>query len=382
MKKQILLFGLLLLSNHSFADKDYDTTLKQGSFKEDLYLWGERVRVDAEVDGDVVVAGGKITVDGFVAGDLMAAGGEVEVNAMLADDLRSAGGQLSICSSISGDAVLAGGQISLCDKTVIGDNAWLAGSEITVDGRIEKNLTVRAGKISIAGEVLQDVDLEARTIEILPGASIGGDLVYKSPNAAAIGEGARIAGEIKQSASDSWWTRDRPSWDTGDIVRAILGFLVVSVLAVSLAALLLAAVFPDTRFTVAEIIRSQFLQCLGVGLLALVLIPILVVLAAVTVIGLPIAGILLLLYILLIIAGYFSIVLLIAEQFHRWIRKEHILTTFWNVLTVLLAVIVITCISLIPLLGGLLMFLAYLAGIGAVCLQVQKFRQTQVTPGP
>ncbi|MBT8115326.1 MAG: FapA family protein [Arenicella sp.] len=383
MKKHVLLMTLLLLCSNVFAgqDNNHQTVLKQGVISEDLYLWGERVRVDAEVDGDVVVAGGKITVDGSVSGDVMAAGGEVMVNADLTDDLRAAGGQVTVCSEIIGDAILAGGEITLCDDAVVGDNAWIAGGDVTIDGRIEQNLQVKAGHISIIGEILQDVDLEAKSIEILPSAVIGGNLVFKSPNAANISEGATIVGEVEHSKTDAWWARDRPQWDAGDIARAVALFLLVSILAVTLAALLVSAIFRETRFTLAESVRSQFLRCLGFGLLAVLLTPILIVLSAITIIGLPIAGILLLLYILLIVAGYFTIVLLIAEQIHRWIRKQQPLTTFWQVLTVLLAVFAVTLISLIPLLGGLIMCLAYLAGIGAVCLHVREQRQSEIKPG-
>jgi cytoskeletal protein CcmA (bactofilin family) len=77
---------------------------------DDVYLAGERVRIDGTINGDAIVTGSEIIINGAVTGDILAAGRSIIINGKVNDDIR-----------------MAGQSIALESKAQIGDDAMLAG---------------------------------------------------------------------------------------------------------------------------------------------------------------------------------------------------------------------------------------------------------------
>jgi hypothetical protein len=62
---------------------------------DDVYLAGDRVRIDGTINGDAIVAGTEIIITGVVTGDVMAAGRSITINGTVNDDIRMAGQSIS-----------------------------------------------------------------------------------------------------------------------------------------------------------------------------------------------------------------------------------------------------------------------------------------------
>lgn len=375
MRFQILTFLIILLAGSALASPDKETVVREGVIDEDIYLAGERVMVDADAKGDVVIGAANINVDGTVAGDLIAAGAEVTVNAQLGDDVRLIGGQISLCSSVAGDLVLAGADINVCDEAEILKNSFIAGQDLTLEGKYGGNLVAKGERITLAGEVTGNVNFEAKNIELLPGSSVGGNLEYKSPNPARIHEGAVIGGEeIYSIAKSSWWNTSTP--DTGSILGFVITLLIVGVIGISIAALVLAYFFPYLLNRTTSIVQTRLFPSMGIGLVVTLVTPIIALLLLVTIIGAPLAALLFVAFLLTLIIGFYTSLLCIADAIASLLRKSKPMSKFWRFFTVILAALAVVLIGVIPVLGGITVFLIYLTGAGAVFTYLQESRQT------
>jgi len=365
MRVLIVSVSILLLSIAAIADPEDKTITRTGTINEDTYLAGERLKIDATINGDLVIAAGDINVSGEISGDLMAAGGEVSIIATLADDLRAAGGDILLCSKIEGDAVLAGGDIDICKDNIIRNRLWIAGGDLTIDGVVEQEVKVRAGNVRLAGTFLTNLDIVANSIEVLKGTKIGGDLNYKSPNPAKIHDGAVITGKVNHTIGKSWWSDEGADLSTKDMFKLGFGFFFVFILGTLLTAFVLSKLLPDAYSNSNTIIRTKFLPSIAVGLLVTLITPLVLMLLMMTAVGIPLAWIGLLIYLLILVMGSFASLLFIANTLFRKLKPNQTLSLAWQLLSIFAAILLLLIVGFIPLIGGVVLFLVYLTGIGA-----------------
>lgn len=365
MRLLIISLSVLLFSFTVMADSEDKTITRTGTINEDTYLAGERLKIDATINGDLIIAAGDINVSGQISGDVMAAGGEVSITATLADDLRVAGGDISLCSKIEGDAVMAGGDIDICKDNIVRNKLWVAGGDVIIDGVVEQEVKIRAGNVRLAGTFLKDLDIVANSIEVLSGSKIGGDLNYKSPNPANIQDGAVITGKANHTIGESWWGKDGSDMSTRDLLKLGFGFFFVLILGTLLTAFVLSKLLPNAYSNSDTIIRTKLLPSIAVGLLVTLITPVVLMLLAMTAIGIPLAWIGLLIYLLLLVTGSFASLLFIANSILRMLKPNQTPSLSWQLLSILAAIVLLLIIGVIPLLGGVALFLVYLTGIGA-----------------
>lgn len=247
---------------------------------------------------------------------------------------------------MTGDVVIAGD---------VGGNASAAGGnvELTETGTIGGTFEAGAETVRIAGTVAGNARVGATTIGVGPAASIGGDL--ECDGTLDVADGAQIQGE----------TIRNPDLEVGGGPGAgslvpgwILGVYAVVVNLLVGALLLLA--FPGfsrglVDRTTASPGRTGFL-----GLGVLVGVPILLVLVALTIVGIPLS-----------IAGFVLWVLLawIGSIYGRYVLGAWLLSLVdrdnrWVALV--LGVVLIAVLVRIPVVGGIVDFGVLVWGLGAL----------------
>ncbi|MFQ5937096.1 MAG: polymer-forming cytoskeletal protein [Acidiferrobacterales bacterium] len=358
-----------------WAQNAENSITKTGHTTDDVYAAGRRVTVSADVAGDVIAAGGRVLIERRVSGDVMAAGGVVEIRATVSDDVRAAGGVVSVSGHISGDAIVAGGVVSLEPGTSVDGRAWLTGGQVEVAGRIATELKAACGSIVVAGRVDGDVELLSDALEILPSARVTGNLVYRGRREAKISRGARIDGELSyQPLAVS--TRGPAPWRSAGIV--VLASLMLT-------GIVLFLCFPSFAVRAARTVETHPWQSLGLGLAVLVAGPIVAILLMVTIIGIPLAIILIALYVVFLIAGYLTGVLYVSDVGLRWALDSPRPSTGVRVVSIIAGVLALGIVGLIPLIGGLVALLVLLVGLGALKLQtvhayVEHRSQRELSP--
>lgn len=361
---QILAMGLMLIfSLPSFGAYDAsETVTKRGAVNEDYYAAGGTVDIDAVVIGDVVAAGGDLYIGKQVQGDVMAAGGTIRITGEVYDDIRTAGGDVEVDALIGDGLVVAGGKIRITQGTSTGGDAWLAGGDVYMAGVVGRDLSIMAGNIRLSGTVRGDVVLEGAEIQILEGTVIEGSLLYKSPDEATVHPDATITGDVTHQQSE--WKRPF-KWEE----QHRGGYGIFFSLTLITAAIVLYLLFPGFTLSAAGRISLEFWKSLGIGLIVLIVMPVIAFILMGIVLGVWVGLSLLALYFVVLIIGMLTSFFFLGDRGARLLNRD-VTSTGRRLLSVSLAIILVGLLQLIPVAGGLLIFILLLMGLGAAVLQL------------
>jgi hypothetical protein len=242
----------------------------------------------------------------------------------------------------------------------VGDLVVFHGSS-TVDGTVNGSLTAFDAPVAISGTVNGDVVVFRGRVALASGANVTGDVV--SQNDPIVASGARVGGTTRRVQTDINWAGF--GW-----ASALAWWLAVSIstLLIGLALLWLTG-RGATR--IEDTARTRIGPSIGWGLLAFFGLPILAVLALVTILGIPLGLVLLAALALIYTLGYTAT---------AWIIGRRILgtRTGW-VVAFLLGWGILRVLALIPAVGGLIWFVAVVFGLGALTVTIWRARSTSPT---
>jgi len=342
-------------------DGDDSVTQRFGS---DYFGAGGTLNLTETVDGDALLAGGRVSVASEVKGDLVVAGGELSLGGAVDDDLYAAGGTVQLDAIVSGNARVAGGEVTVGPATVVAGALTLTGGRVQFDGNSHGYLSASGGSVRVNGEVHGDVEVRAEELEIGPDARIGGRLVYRGPVAPVVPEGAVIAGgvEFHEQGARHWLDESRPRVLESRHGVGSVAWLVGVFIAASLCLLL----FPRFLREAGATVGRRPWQSLGLGLAILVCVPFVGVVLLITIIGIPLALLLVPLYLLVLFLGWITVAQFIAQRGLEALRPGRPSTLAWQLLAMFLALVALWLVRQLPFAGGLIGFVALLAGIGAL----------------
>jgi hypothetical protein len=304
----------------------------------DLFIASSTVAVLHAVRDDVFAAGENVSIDAPVGGDIIAAGNSVHVNGRAGDDVMVAGNTVQVRAEEVDDIMAAGSTVEIADTTVAG-SVLAAGERVRISGTI-------AGDVRVAG---QDV-------VIASGTRIAGDVLTLGEREPVIEEGVTIGGRREHEAVErdhSWEGR----FSAADWVRSVITWFIAGVLLLYL-----------LRGAAAEVVETAFTRSgrsLGLGALAAVLVLPAAVLLAITIVGLPLAALVLLgTPVHLIIAHTLAAVIIGAWIMRRFSSSTTEPGLRWQ--HVLLGAVVLKTIGLVPIVGDLACAVLTLLAWGAM----------------
>jgi hypothetical protein len=339
----------------------------------DFFGAGGIVNLTDAVPGDAMLAGGRVSVASEVEGDLVVTGGELSIGGAVGDDLYSAGGSVQLDAIVSGNARVAGGDVTVGPATVVAGTLSIHGGRVLFEGNTHSDLRVTGGSVRLNGEVHGDAEVRAEELLIGPDARIGGRLVFHGPVAPEVPETAVIAGGVELHPEDSprWGDHGQPR--VRDAVRGVGSFLWF--VGVFVAAALFVLLFPRFAKDASAAIGAKPLQSLGLGLAILLCVPFVGVVLLITIIGIPLALLLVPLYVLVLFLGWATAALFIAQRGLDALRPARAVTPAWQLLALLLGLLALWLVRQVPYLGGMVGFLALIAGIGALVWQALNGRR-------
>lgn len=326
---------------------------------QDYFAAGDVVEIAGTVNGDVYVAGGEVLIAGTVNGDLLAAGGTVTMAGTVSQDVRMVGGEVTIDGRVGRNVTLAGGSIDVTKAAAIDGSLVVAGGKLRLAAPVAHDARLAAGTVTISDRVGGHLRAAVGTLRLTSTAAVGGDLIYVSGEPPSLDPQVEIGGKVvrKELPEDL-----RPS--PGKLAAALAGLWLTlwlaSLVSTLVLGLLLLRFYPNAIRTGVDHLRTRPMASLGIGVLASLLIPFLAFLFAVTIVGFPLALIVIAWYLLVLYLGRILVMQWIGEGLlRRFGREAGARGAFVLGLTVYFVV------SLIPFVGGLLTGLAILLGLGS-----------------
>lgn len=264
--------------------------------------------------------------------------------------LPAAGAQAADDDVHGDDRIVVVGSV-LVDRDETVHDVVVIDGDVTIRGTVTGDVIVVDGDITIRGTVEGDVVAVAGLATLGQRGRIAGDLVYGDERPVQA-PGSQVEGDVEK-------------FEIGDVsVLAAIGLWIgftLSMLLLGLVALLIA---PRAGEALARTGGAKPLPAAGIGLLAFFLLPVLAVLAIVTIIGLPLGIVLLLLIVPLYVFGYLTAALVLGR---RIARKG-------SLLAFVIGLVILQLVALIPVFGGLVAFLATVFGLGVLLLALFRAR--------
>jgi hypothetical protein len=326
----------------------------------DLFMAGSEARASNGSAGDAMLAGGWISTAGTVHGDEVATGGRVTLDADVDGGVYAAGGHVRLEGRIGRNARLAGGEVEVGPQADVQGGVSVAAGEVTVSGRVGKYLQVGAGRTRIDGEIGGNVDVASGQLTLGPHAVIDGALTYYGPQPALIESGAQVRGETHYI--------ERKSWRRAGVHRRFGAAAWIGLIGWIIAGAVLIALWPSLARQVGEVTRRNPGIVLLLGFAVLVCVPVALIVLCISIVGIPLALLLLLAYLLLLAVGYLAAAAAIGEWLLARARGSTPLRTGPRILMLIVVLVVLFLLARIPVLGGVVRFLLMLAGIGSLVM--------------
>ena len=339
MKKyllRIISIALLLVLPLSFANAEsyFQTESNGEEINHSLFSANESITSKDNVKGINFVAGNNVNVTGTSEYGLFA-GNSVNISGTIEKDLFAAGNIITISkdANISRDVYIAGNEIII--NSNINGNLFIAGSSLTLS-----NVTIN-GNISFGGE----------KVFIEDNVTINGKL--------SVNEDIKIYNEAKLTANsiEKYKVDSRLNIRNAfvDFITSLATFLVLG--------FILLALFPKLYDSVVkDFDANNTLRYMFHGIIALIIIPFISILSFISLVGSLVGVVLLLAYIIMLLTGTTITSLVIGDLVMTKLFKKEAN----KYLSLIIGLVTISLVGLIPVVGALLYFLAFIYGLGKI----------------
>jgi cytoskeletal protein CcmA (bactofilin family) len=294
--------------------------------------------------------GGKLFIDKNTGGDLAATASSINVSkdAIIGGDVLASGGDLILEGTIKGSV-----------KTGVGT--------LSMNGTIEKGLDCRGNEININGTINGATVLAARYISIGRSAAFMQNVRYWNEN------GSTDFGEsLKKGRAfyDKTLAIDYPSWQFLGYSSfiAFIWYLGTAFIFI----LLIRLIFPNITAKAGEGLFNNTGRSIGYGALFMIVVPVIIVIAFMTIIGIPVAILMLIGYITLLLLGSILFSVLLAQWVNRGYKKKW---GFWKSVWATLGIFILFKLaSLTPFVGWLISGVAMCVAFGSILVVLRSGR--------
>jgi cytoskeletal protein CcmA (bactofilin family) len=336
------------------------TTLAAGETIDDTFLAvGETVEIDGDVNGDLFAFGRRVAVRGNVRGNVIAAGETVDIQGTVEGSVFSGGRAVALTRRVQRNLYAGARDVTIADGAEVARDVIAGATSVSVNGRVGNDLTTGARELIVRGSIARNVLAQAASITLLDGASVGGTLTARVGDAknVQIAPGATVGGAIDRQIVERARVEDGRNryFTIGFYIRQFVRLAMAFV-----AGLLLLWVFPGLQ-TLSLASAGAALRAGGVGLAAAVVLPVLAVIACITVIGIPLGIVVAITWLL----GLYFAKIVVAQHVGRKLFDSPRGTPHYAATLIAGLVIVLIAVNL-PWIGGLVSLVLTLVGLGMI----------------
>lgn len=350
-----------------------NVSIGEGESIKNLYTAGNLISINGDVEKDLYAAGNVVSVNGDVETNVLGLGSNVTITGNVGGTVHAAGGSIVIEGDVGEDLFLAGGNILIAKTATVSGDLYVGGGTVDIEGEIKGNLMIGAGDLIINSKIGGAIVAQVDKVRVGPDAIIMNGIKYKSPKEAEINDAAQISGSIDYTKREG---RESKYYHGKGVVAGILsGLYILKIIVALLTGLVFIYFFNKPIKNVVTEGMTNIWENLGIGFATLFLTPIVILLLLITVIGIHLAGILTLIYILFISLS----VVISSIMFGSWVikmTKHHKeFQVRWQELAI--GVILLAIITLVPFIGWLIGFAFMLIAYGAIVKLIFSFIRTR-----
>jgi cytoskeletal protein CcmA (bactofilin family) len=327
---------------------------------------GDRVDVDGAIDGDLIAAAERVTVRGEVTGSLYVFCRELDVTGTVGGAIHVIAEAARIEGTIRGGVYVLSENLTLTSTgKALGDVNAIA-EEVVLEGSVGRDLYVDGDRLDLRGTVGRHVGSHwLDELLLRDGSRVGGDVDVRLEEGNAIerAPGARVDGEVRAGVVASpreHYLDHYKSWRfyAGHLLWFAAAF-VFGLIAYRIGPV----VFRGTIATSADLFRA-----LGLGFVVLVVAPVAMIAAALTIVGIPTAIVALFLY----IVALYTADLVVGAWLGRLVAPPADASTLAFGRSFAAGLAILSAVSLVPFLGPPVGLVALLLGLGLLTLRARE----------
>jgi cytoskeletal protein CcmA (bactofilin family) len=333
------------------------------TIKGDIFLFGERVRVDGTVEGDVYLFGHDASVSGHVNGDVIAFAQVLQVNGQVDGNIRAFTNTLTIRGTVAKNILTFDDVVDLEPNGRVGGSMTAFVGNLTLEGQLGRDMLLFVKRFSLSGKVGGAIKMKGDTLNIQSTAEVGGPIHFEGNNPAEVSPQAKLASPVEYQKMER-----KPKYLEGHYYV----WQVIWVAAFILFGLVLFQVMPSFS---KEAVNSaeRYGASFGLGVLVAFGVPIAACIACVTVVGLFIGLSTLFLW----YAALYFAQIIVGGLVGQWIMGRA--SELWPLIgRMAVGVVIVRLCTTLPEVGTWIKIGVIVWGIGAISLALYRRFQPSI----
>jgi Putative zinc-finger len=362
---------LLILSLPGFSlerrHEEFVTVPAGETIDDTLLAAGNTVRVEGVINGDLLVFAQNLEVRGTVKGDVVSFAKRTVVSGSVEGHIFNFSQSLDLDGQLGRSLYAWSQTLHVDNRGHVGDGIVAGAGDVIFEGDVKRSLTIFTGNADVSGSVGRDLTMAGGNLTLSNAARVGGNLnarVHRLEDV-RIADGATIAGkrDIQVGVRESNFKRPKfyffqAIWLGAAMLVGWLGLIL----------------FPDFFRATTQAVGSGW-RSLGLGVGVLAGVPLVIIVAAITLVGIPLSLMLLAMYLL---ALYLANVWVAAFLGGMLLKPSGATKHEW-LLGLLVGLLILTIVRFIPYLGGLVHLGVLCLGLGAFAAQLYRASRPVMT---
>lgn len=327
----------------------------------DLIAVGEEIEIRGEICGELITIGREINCRGIIEDDIIAIGHEIRAEGELGDNFRSIGGKIVVDAHIKGEITAFGKTVTLRENCLVEEDVLIGGNEIEIEGILKKNLKAYGSKIKIKSKIAGDVILKADRIVLHPDTAIVGNLTYTSANRIELKDNAQVGGEITwQKPATGVWQKKLASFKGYKYRLIIKSIMILPILFIGFVLIIIS---PKQVYITMQSMHKSPGKSMLLGFVFFICMPVCISIIFFTIVGIPLAMIVLMLYLIALYLSTFFAGMAIATAIFGLRKKSG---RGFLMLGMILGSAAAVLLSTIPIAGGFIGLVLLIFGLGGI----------------
>lgn len=324
---------------------------------------GSSLTIDSDINGDLYCLGRDVVVNGNIKGDIACAGQSIKIYGTVDGNIRSIAQTIEVSGMIYRNLTVVSQRLILGPKSNIKGDIFFGVQNVELNGIMGRDLAGAGEAITITGSLLRNALIMGSNLTVIETGKVGGNLdYYMEKSATASINEKNIKGSITRYDIETSQRQEAEK----EVVKATSAALFIKFLMCILSYAILgwALIYFDRKNVEKRLsLITQKPLVMGlIGLAVLVLAPIVLILLMVTMVGMPLAFVILFVYITVLITASLYPSMIYGRLFTEKLLKKQKTDLVWQMV---LGVIILGTVSYIPVVGWVIALTSFCLGLGA-----------------